>query len=224
MGVNLDNLYDEITESIKSQELKTTNIYVRKLKLPFSDEVKLAFKLLDKESEGVGFTVINTSHILLALLTFPKLHITKILKTKKVTHTTFKNKIMELSNGFKENIEVIKNSIKDDGDDLTIGRGKNENQTIKNETKTPALDNFCRDITKDAKNGKLDQVIGRAKEIKRVSQILARRKKNNPVLIGEPGVGKCFSSDTEVVIKNDLTGEVFKIKIEDLLKRLPTPS
>src|SRR5690606_9397091 len=60
----------------------------------------------------------------------------------------------------------------------------------KEKIKTPVLDNFGRDLTKLALEGKLDPVIGRTKEIERVSQILSRRKKNNPVLIGEPGVGK----------------------------------
>src|SRR6185369_16724995 len=57
-------------------------------------------------------------------------------------------------------------------------------------SKTPVLDNFGRDLTKAAEDGKLDPIVGREKEIERVSQILSRRKKNNPILIGEPGVGK----------------------------------
>ena len=64
---------------------------------------------------------------------------------------------------------------------------KNQNQTSK--SLTPVLDNFGRDLTKYANEGRLDPVVGRHKEIERVSQILSRRKKNNPILVGEPGVG-----------------------------------
>jgi ATP-dependent Clp protease ATP-binding subunit ClpC len=67
---------------------------------------------------------------------------------------------------------------------------KNNRSSKNNQTKTPVLDNFCTDITKMVDENKIDPVVGRSKEIKRVTQILSRRKKNNPVLIGEAGVGK----------------------------------
>jgi len=83
----------------------------------------------------------------------------------------------------------VKNSISDDddeGEDNKFASKKN----IDPKSKTPVLDNFSRDLTKNAQDGKIDPIIGREKEIERVSQILSRRKKNNPILIGEPGVGK----------------------------------
>lgn len=85
----------------------------------------------------------------------------------------------------------FKNSVDDDDEDQdqfskSSNKGKNQNSN----SKTPILDSFSRDLTKMATDGKLDPVVGRAKEIERVSQILSRRKKNNPILIGEPGVGK----------------------------------
>jgi ATP-dependent Clp protease ATP-binding subunit ClpA len=73
-------------------------------------------------------------------------------------------------------------------------------------------------VSKAVEKGEIDPVVGRTTEIKRVSQILSRRKKNNPILIGEPGVGKCFIGDTQVVMRNDLTGEVFKATINEFLK------
>tara|TARA_Y100000389_G_scaffold195146_1_gene226081 strand:+ start:941 stop:3640 length:2700 start_codon:yes stop_codon:yes gene_type:complete len=78
----------------------------------------------------------------------------------------------------------------EDGDDLTQPKGSKMKRSKKDASKTPVLDNFCRDISKVAKEGGLDSVVGRKSEIKRVSQILSRRKKNNPILIGDPGVGK----------------------------------
>ena len=81
----------------------------------------------------------------------------------------------------------IKNALSDDEDDLddTFKQKKNQGSS-----KTPILDSYSRDLTKQAEEGKLDPIVGRLKEIERVSQILSRRKKNNPILIGEPGVGK----------------------------------
>ena len=79
---------------------------------------------------------------------------------------------------------------KSNSDDQSQSRGATNKTTTKNGTGTPVLDKYGKDITKDADNGKLDPVVGREKEIERLAQILSRRKKNNPVLIGEPGVGK----------------------------------
>jgi ATP-dependent Clp protease ATP-binding subunit ClpA len=82
------------------------------------------------------------------------------------------------------------------------------------------LDYFGRDLTKLAAESKLDPVYGRDNEIEQIVQILNKRKKNNPLLVGEPGVGKCFCEDSMVTIKNDLTGDVFEVTIKDFLKTL----
>ena len=79
---------------------------------------------------------------------------------------------------------------KSNSDDQSQSRGATNKTTTKNGTGTPVLDKYGKDMTKDADNGKLDPVVGREREIERLAQILSRRKKNNPVLIGEPGVGK----------------------------------
>ena len=91
---------------------------------------------------------------------------------------------------FKEKYD-FKNSVEDDDDEdhdqFSKGGGKKPQNS---NSKTPILDSFSRDLTRMAQDGKLDPIVGRNKEIERVSQILSRRKKNNPILIGEPGVGK----------------------------------
>lgn len=97
---------------------------------------------------------------------------------------------------------------------------KNIGTAKKSKSTTPMLDMFGRDLTKLASESKLDPVYGRDKEVEEVVQILNKRKKNNPLLVGEPGVGKCFCSDTEVIMRNDSTGEIFKITIRDFLKTL----
>ena len=77
-----------------------------------------------------------------------------------------------------------------DDDDIFEQKEEEKKSTSGNKSSTPVLDNFGRDLTKSATEGVLDPIVGRQKEIERVSQILSRRKKNNPILIGEPGVGK----------------------------------
>jgi len=99
-----------------------------------------------------------------------------------------KNKKSEDSEYLKR-LPNIKSAIDDDDDDEKSSYGSGSKKTDA-KTKTPVLDTYSRDLTKMAEEGKLDPIVGREKEIERVSQILARRKKNNPILIGEPGVGK----------------------------------
>lgn len=100
-----------------------------------------------------------------------------------------KNKQSKEAEYFKEKYN-FKNSVDDDDEDQDFSKGSNKGKNQNSNSKTPILDSFSRDLTKMATDGKLDPVVGRAKEIERVSQILSRRKKNNPILIGEPGVGK----------------------------------
>ena len=90
----------------------------------------------------------------------------------------------------------------------------------KGKSNTPFLDNFGRDLTKIASEGKLDSVIGREDEIDQVIQILNKRRKNNLILVGEPGTGKCIAYDSKVVLRNDLTGEVTQVSIEEFLNTI----
>ena len=92
---------------------------------------------------------------------------------------------MEENKQYLESVPEFKSSFEDDEDDKFSSAKKSESKS-----KTPVLDTYSRDLTKMAEEGKLDPIVGREKEIERVSQILSRRKKNNPILIGEPGVGK----------------------------------
>lgn len=88
----------------------------------------------------------------------------------------------------------IKNSLQDDEDEIDDSFKKKNNST----SKTPVLDSYSRDLTKLAEESKLDPIVGRGKEIERVSQILSRRKKNNPILIGEPG---CVDGETIITVR-----------------------
>ena len=93
---------------------------------------------------------------------------------------------MEENKQYLETVPDVRAALEDDDDD----RGYGSSKKSESKSKTPVLDTYSRDLTKMAEDGRLDPIVGREKEIERVSQILSRRKKNNPILIGEPGVGK----------------------------------
>jgi ATP-dependent Clp protease ATP-binding subunit ClpA len=95
-----------------------------------------------------------------------------------------------------------------------------QDRVKKTNSATPNLDKFGKDLTKLAALGKLDPVVGREDEIDQTIEILNKRKKNNPILVGEPGVGKCICDDTQVVMRNDLTGEIYEISVSDFINIL----
>lgn len=182
LKVDTSKLHDLISEHLRKIDLTPRLSSVTRRKLPFSDETKAIFKTVDKECENLNDNIIETSHLMLAILK-SNLDVNKILETKNVTYKNF--------------IDIIKGMKKEpkngmfDGDDIEDQESyKRPMKKTDAKSKTPVLDNFCRDVSKAVENGEIDAVIGRKIEIKRVSQILSRRKKNNPILIGEPGVGK----------------------------------
>lgn len=105
---------------------------------------------------------------------------------------------MEENKQYLENIPDVKASFDDDDEMTTSGSGSSPKKDTK--SKTPILDTYSRDLTKMAEEGKIDPIVGRQKEIERVSQILSRRKKNNPILIGDPG---CVDGETLITIRKD---------------------
>jgi ATP-dependent Clp protease ATP-binding subunit ClpC len=138
--------------------------------LPLSKRAEKALKMTYIEAKNFKNDVIGTEHLLLSILKEKDSLAAQILLTFNVDYTTCYTEL--------ENILAGKPSIP-----------RPKQQSAK-KTKTPALDHFGRDLTQLAGEGKLDPIIGRDEEIQRVAQILSRRKKNNPVLIGDPGVGK----------------------------------
>jgi ATP-dependent Clp protease ATP-binding subunit ClpC len=112
---------------------------------------------------------------------------------------------------------IIKNSIDDDDDESRIGKKSSNTNESKN-SKTPVLDQFGKDITKMAAEGKLDPVVGREKEVERMSQILSRRKKNNPILVGDPGVGKTVLVDflAQKIVERKCSRVLFNKRIYSL--------
>ena len=192
LNVDVNVLHDKLSEYIREKNISPSVTGSKRIRLPFNDEMKLVMHKVDKESELLNDTHIDVEHVTLAILTHKKLRIVQILTTFGVTYESFKKIIINMRGKLDEK-DIPKNMLGDD-DENSFGEefGDKSKKTVKRgkTSKTPVLDNFCTDITKAVEDGNVDPVIGREKEIKRVSQILSRRKKNNPVLIGEPGVGK----------------------------------
>jgi ATP-dependent Clp protease ATP-binding subunit ClpC len=181
-------------------ELRNTNLTPRidsnsKITMPFSKESRLLFKSVDYEAENLGDNHIDTTHLMMAILN-PKNKITirKVLNSSGINYENFTKIVKEM----RDILDDVKGASGDSEDfDYSGGEDSAKGKKSKRNTpsKTPVLDNFCADITKMVDENKIDPVVGRTNEIKRVIQILSRRKKNNPVLIGEAGVGKSSISE-----------------------------
>ncbi|MBI9072317.1 MAG: ATP-dependent Clp protease ATP-binding subunit [Melioribacteraceae bacterium] len=172
LGCDLIKLKKAIEETVRTSggTLTIGNI-------PLTKQAEKVLKITQIESKIYKSDVIGTEHILLSLLRDEDNIATQILHQFNITYD---NARAELNN-------ILGSKESEKSESLSPGAAASKKAE---KTKTPVLDNFGRDLTKMAIENKLDPVIGREKEIERVAQVLSRRKKNNPVLIGEPGVGK----------------------------------
>ncbi len=162
LGIDLDDLKAAIEEVVQPSGGTMTMG-----QLPLTARAKKTLEVSGQEARALKSKDIDTEHLLLALLKDEEGVAAQVLSTYEVD--------------YKEAYEELKN----------INNGKPSSfKKKRKKSKTPALDHFGRDLTELARRGKLDPIIGRENEIERVCQVLSRRKKNNPVLIGEPGVGK----------------------------------
>jgi len=174
-GVDIEALHDIVSEELYN-DIRPRIEIEDDVEIPPSNDTKEILVNARHQCSILNDSELTTKHVILAMLTID-LNIKKILNSVNMEYNSYKEKT---TNG-----PIF------GGDDLNDEQEDRYNKKkSSSESATPVLDNFCRDITKMAKDGETDPVVGRKKEIKRLSQILARRKKNNPVLIGEPGVGK----------------------------------
>ncbi|HEX3927585.1 MAG TPA: ATP-dependent Clp protease ATP-binding subunit [Gemmatimonadales bacterium] len=178
LGVELEEIQQKIEETVKKGKAAAA----AGPELPYTSRAKKVLELAMMEARELNHSYVGTEHLLLGLLREEKGIAAQVLTDAGVT----------LEQSRAETLRLL-------GSDMpatTSGSAPAPTgpQAVPPKTekksKTPALDHFCRDLTVLAAEGALDPTIGRAKEIERVMEILARRKKNNPVLIGEPGVGK----------------------------------
>ncbi len=166
----------------------------QKKNLHLTRQAERALKTTFLEAKLFQSTSINTAHLLLCILRNENDPTTKLLNKLKVDYDNVKEQFKFMITNDNDYIDPKAESFQDDdtssGDDASKDIFNSPTGKSNKKSKTPVLDNFGRDLTALAEEGKLDPVVGREKEIERVSQVLSRRKKNNPLLIGEPGVGK----------------------------------
>jgi ATP-dependent Clp protease ATP-binding subunit ClpC len=188
LGVPLDELRNEIEKISKG----TATHQIKNLaNIPLTKASEKVLKITYLEAKIFKAQLIGTEHLLLSILRDQDNLGTQILNKFDVNYETVKEMLEYQSEGpmaSQDTDDPDDDSSKIFGAGTTGGSGKEKKGTEK--SRTPVLDNFGRDLTRLAEDNKLDPIVGREKEIERVAQILSRRKKNNPILIGEPGVGK----------------------------------
>ena len=174
LSINFDQLRDKIEDSVRANSALDAD---KSGNLPLTKQAEKALKVSTIEAKIYKSDVIGTEHILLSIVREEDNLAAKLLLEFGVNYEIIRREIDNIFSG---------------GADKSYASAKFEahKKTRPERVKTPVLDNYGRDLTRLASEGKLDPVIGRENEILRVSQVLSRRKKNNPVLIGEPGVGK----------------------------------
>jgi len=184
LGVNLEKVSSSLQKLISEGEVGG----LASGEIPLGQNARHVVSLAIDEAKKFEHKHVGTEHILLALLRKKDTSSARILSEYGVSYDTAKSEIQKLLGGYPPTVYDPKDK----------------------KSKTPALDYFCRNLTNLAKENKLDPIIGREKEIERVIQVLSRRKKNNPVLIGEPGVGK-------TAIAEGLAQKIIKRSVPEIL-------
>ncbi|RYD52151.1 MAG: ATP-dependent Clp protease ATP-binding subunit [Sphingobacteriales bacterium] len=188
MHVDLYGLRQELEVAIKDKAAKPqTNVN----SLPLTRQAERVIRITVLEAKALKSPTVETEHLMLSILKNKENVATQILSQYEVDYDRFRNELAILQ-GDLPSAEYGNDPGEeyDDDDERRSSSQQRKQQAGASKSKTPVLDNFGRDITKMAEQGTLDPIVGREDEIERVSQILSRRKKNNPILIGEPGVGK----------------------------------
>lgn len=190
VGLTETDIYEEIEHLIG---YGTVTSYPQGTFLPYSPRMKQIFALANSEVRKMGAQKVGTEHILLSMLRDESIMATRMMINLGISLTKVRQSLKQ------------KMGIKNDSRNNSIRR-KNPQEKRQMVKGTPTLDSLARDLTKLARDGKLDPVVGRSREVKRLIQILSRRTKNNPVLVGEPGVGK--TAIAEGLAQKIMMGEV----------------
>jgi ATP-dependent Clp protease ATP-binding subunit ClpC len=198
LNVDLEEIQQKIEETVKKGKAAAA----AGPDLPYTSRAKKVLELAMTEARELNHSYVGTEHLLLGLLREEKGIAAQVLTDAGVN----------LEQSRAETLRLLGSDMPQASAGGSAGT-PSPSSTPKSEkkSKTPALDHFCRDLTQLAAEGQLDPTIGRAKEIERVMEILARRKKNNPVLIGEPGVGKtAIVEGLALLIANGLCPDVLR--------------
>ncbi|MCH2043901.1 MAG: ATP-dependent Clp protease ATP-binding subunit [Saprospiraceae bacterium] len=196
LDVNQEYLQQAVEESINHSRGRVRPSY-NIGNLPLTRQAEKVLKVTFLEAKLLKNDIIGAEHIVLSILKHRDNLAAKVLLEFDVDYEIYKTELEYVRSEINPDIpDILSSSSREDefeGEDQGSSGGLGGNSPKRggrNKSHTPVLDNFGRDITKLAEEGKLDPIIGRETEIERLSQILSRRKKNNPILIGEPGVGK----------------------------------
>jgi ATP-dependent Clp protease ATP-binding subunit ClpC len=199
MDIDLDQLRRK-TEILTPATTEHDSLSKEKKNLRLTRQAERALKTTFLEAKLFQSSTINTAHLLLCILRNENDPTTKLLQKLKIDYDNVKDQFRSMITSEDDYIDEPTSDAsfpsdaedEDEEKDFSSAKSSKSSSTTKRgaKSKTPVLDNFGRDLTQLAEEDKLDPVVGRSKEIERVSQILSRRKKNNPLLIGEPGVGK----------------------------------
>jgi ATP-dependent Clp protease ATP-binding subunit ClpC len=191
LNVDLYELRKEIELAVKD---KTGKNIANINSLPLTKQAEKVIRVTVLEAKALKSPLVETEHLMLSILKNKENIATQILGQFDIDYDLFRTELGMVGSSSPQNEFPEDNDNDDDFDEEKRGGGFSQPKAAKSpagaKSKTPVLDNFGRDITKLAEVGNLDPIVGREAEIERVSQILSRRKKNNPILIGEPGVGK----------------------------------
>ncbi len=177
MGIDLEKIRREVEKIVKAGPAVEPTVQI-----PFTPRAKKVVELALEEANNLGHNYIGTEHLLLALLREQEGIAAHVLMALGVKLEDVRQEVIEFLGGPPREEE--------EDEEIDEEAGAGQAPAPQGKSKTPALDSFGRDLTEMARRGELDPVIGRADEIERVIQVLSRRTKNNPVLLGEPGVGK----------------------------------
>ncbi len=190
LGVDLNDIKKTVEKTIKGQSPKTRVLE----NIPLVKQAERVLKITYLEAKLFNSDLIGAEHLLLSILKDNDNLATRLLNQQGVDYQLIREEIRNMQSEFSEEPppkEVRDELTPSEDDDAPEGGGFGSSIKKGSEkSTTPVLDNFGRDLTRAAEEDRLDPVVGREKELERIAQILSRRKKNNPILIGEPGVGK----------------------------------
>lgn len=211
LGVDLSDLKKALEQRLAAE--KPAQVVSDKDDITLYKSAERVLKLVYLEARALKNETVNTAHLLLAILKDENSIVTQVLSEKNVDY-------MSIRSNLKQDEIEAKADFSDEDDERSQFGGASKGNPAgqsKPASDTPVLDNFGIDLTKAADEGRLDPIVGREKEIERIAQILSRRKKNNPILIGEPGVGKS-------AIAEGLAMRIIKRKVSRVLfnKRVVT--
>jgi ATP-dependent Clp protease ATP-binding subunit ClpC len=188
LNVDLYELRKEIELAVKD---KTGKNIANINSLPLTKQAEKVIRITVLEAKTNKSPLVESEHLMLSILKNKENIATQILNQFDVDYDMFKSELGYVKTDPKADFQDEENEeFEEERKSYSQQQRPTKSTTAQTKTKTPVLDNFGRDITRLAEMGTLDPIVGRETEIERVSQILSRRKKNNPILIGEPGVGK----------------------------------